>query len=700
MATIDTLQAEYRNVMRVQAIPAADAATLTGLAAQVDASSLTLAAATDAVVHLAINTTTVATFAYNFFTGATPRAAGLDYLVSPTGPNPNNINSAYYQSYALTNRYIDFSVNLGKFGEGAAAFAANYGALSLTDATTKAYTEIFGTIPDTAKVNAILSAQVPNGLGGTFTRAEYFAVYGKDGLTGIGTKAAMVGWLLGDAAVENIGAYAVANNAFLVDLAPDGVANFNVNLVAAYGPPPPAGATISFNHDQSVTTTATDASLRATGYADVVTGSSGLDAVQTVSTGDGNDTITVTGVMAGLIDGGAGNDLITVDTLNAPVSVLGGGQNGAIFGGAGDDTIVITTVLQNGAIIDGGGGHDVVKLLSYANVGLHLVNVEEVVVNSGAADFSATTGLQVVRAEGTIYGGLTLTGLPSGTLLGLRSTGTGYLSATYAVGTTSADIHLDNVHGYPPGHVTQSGMIGIIDPTNIGVLGVSGAFYVHVDSDSEVGIISNLDGNALVISGPGALTAGVQIGRGPLAASTLLDASAAGSVHILQYAPAAPSNVVTLSAGADVLEAYLTAQVNVTITLGGGADVLKLPTNGTNPLPLTNLAITGATATAYAVVTDFAKGVDQVDLGAATPTLTPGLTAFVGSATTLEQALINISSHVAAGGTGVFEYAGSTWIYHQNATVGVDTGDGLIKLVGVTGLSTATGGAVGDIHYG
>src|SRR4051812_13832532 len=143
MATIDPLQTEYRNVMRVQAIPTADAATLNTLAAQVDGSGLSLSAATATVVHMAINTTTVATFAYNFFTGATPRATGLDYLVSPTGPNPNNINSAFYQSYNITNRYIDFSVNLGKFGEGAPAFAANYGALSLTDATAKAYTEIF-----------------------------------------------------------------------------------------------------------------------------------------------------------------------------------------------------------------------------------------------------------------------------------------------------------------------------------------------------------------------------------------------------------------------------------------------------------------------------------------------------------------------------------------------------------------------------
>ena len=39
-----------------------------------------------------------------------------------------------------------------------------------------------------------------------------------------------------------------------------------------------------------------------------------------------------------------------------------------------------------------------------------------------------------------------------------------------------------------------------------------------------------------------------------------------------------------------------------------------------------------------------------------------------------------------ANGTGVFEYNGDTYIYHQDATVGVNTGDGLIKLTGVVGL--------------
>ena len=76
-----------------------------------------------------------------------------------------------------------------------------------------------------AKVAALLS-------GG---RDAYFASYGQDGLNGIGTKAAMVGWLLAEAEKSDLGLYAKADAAFLTDLA-DG-AGYNVDLVGVYGRP-------------------------------------------------------------------------------------------------------------------------------------------------------------------------------------------------------------------------------------------------------------------------------------------------------------------------------------------------------------------------------------------------------------------------------------------------------------------------------
>ena len=174
------------------------------------------------LIKAADATTTVATLAYQFFTGKIPGQGGVDYLVSATGPNPNNLNSAYYQSFNLENRYINFAVNLGKVGEGKDAFATKYASLSLFDATREAYKTIFGGTPTDAKVHALIDARV-----------DYFASYGGDGANGIGTKAAMVGWLLAEAAKDDVGQYARANDAFLADLA-DGAA-FAVDLVGVYG---------------------------------------------------------------------------------------------------------------------------------------------------------------------------------------------------------------------------------------------------------------------------------------------------------------------------------------------------------------------------------------------------------------------------------------------------------------------------------
>ncbi|ATC32146.1 VCBS repeat-containing protein [Caulobacter vibrioides] len=191
------------------------------LSDKVAAGTLSQAGAIAEIVKTADQTTSVATLSYLFFTGKIPSNLGVDYLVSPTGPNPNNLNSAYYQTFNLENRYINFAVNLGRDGEGKAAFQSAYGSLSLFDATKKAYAHIFGATPTDTKVANLLS-------GG---RDAYFAAYGQDGLNGQGTKAAMVGWLLAEAEKADLGVMARANAAWLTDLA-DGAAPFAIDILA------------------------------------------------------------------------------------------------------------------------------------------------------------------------------------------------------------------------------------------------------------------------------------------------------------------------------------------------------------------------------------------------------------------------------------------------------------------------------------
>jgi hypothetical protein len=229
MATKALLEA-YENIMRVEVVPDKQTNFVADLGAQLAAKVITADAALSRIIAAAAETTSVATMTYQFFTGKIPSLAGLDYLVSPNSVNANNLNSTYYQMFNQENRYINFAVSLGHDGEGKTTFALNYGSLNLVDATKKAYAEIFGAAATDDKAHLILDAQITFD-GHTGTRAEYFTSYGHDDL---GTKAAMVGWLLAQAVSSDTGTYAKANDAFLVDLA-DG-ADFNVSLIGTYGP--------------------------------------------------------------------------------------------------------------------------------------------------------------------------------------------------------------------------------------------------------------------------------------------------------------------------------------------------------------------------------------------------------------------------------------------------------------------------------
>lgn len=229
------ISAALANILRAAPTDPSAAALASQLSVGTTAGALSQAQALTQIIVSAGATSSVATLSYEFFTGRAPSAAGMDYLVSPTGPNPNNLNSAYYQSFGLENRYINFAVNLGKGGEGNAAFTAAFGAENLFAATRDAYTKIFGGTPSDTKLHALLDPSFVVG-GASLTRADYFAVYGGDGPDGIGAKAAMVGWLLAEAVKADLGTYAHANDAFLTDVGLNN-APFGVDLVGLYAKP-------------------------------------------------------------------------------------------------------------------------------------------------------------------------------------------------------------------------------------------------------------------------------------------------------------------------------------------------------------------------------------------------------------------------------------------------------------------------------
>ena len=213
-----TIETAFASILRAGSGSTAYASFASDLQLKIYAGA-TDAAAVSAIIRAAGSATSVATLAYEFFTGKVPTQNGVDFLISPTGPNPNNLNSAYYAKFDTVNRYINFAVNLGKNGEAKDSFAAKYGGLSLIDATKEAYKVIFGATPTDAKAHSLIDSRV-----------DYLAYYGGDGPTGIGTKAAMVGFLLAAAATEDVGVMARSHDAWLTDLS-DGSAPFAIDIL-------------------------------------------------------------------------------------------------------------------------------------------------------------------------------------------------------------------------------------------------------------------------------------------------------------------------------------------------------------------------------------------------------------------------------------------------------------------------------------
>lgn len=748
--TLLTLKTYYDNVMRADFahIPAAHQTLLTSLSTQVDGGTLSVADARSQIAKLANDTTSVASLAYNFFTGSTPFSHGFDYLVSAGGPNANNLNSAYYQSFNVENRYINFAMNLGKTGDGQAWFTANYGALTLSQSLTKAYAEIFGTTPDAAKVTALLNDQVPDGQGGTYARQQYFAAYGGDGLNGQGTKAAMVGWLLAAAAGEDVGTYAKANDAFLADLGLDGVAAFRSGLVAAYGTPAAGspGATLTVAADKSISPTAADPLLRSTANNDTLTGTAGLNPLQSIDAGAGHDTINLTGVIYGAISTADGGDTVTLGTLGASTPTLGvPAQYGTVALGADGNTVTLKGDMAQGTSLTAAGT---------ANT-LH-------VDRPGAADFTGYNG--TISGFQTVYlHSLYMPGVTGATVIYDVVNAPAFNGATVGIGVsnrelvvlkdtanavridmpvvatsgTKLDLHLQNFQGAPTTavnaasggvYIPNGGTIGVVTNT-AGPVDPGATVALHVDTDSTAGLIYGYATNAglgasfkgplsnLTITGAGKLTAQIASNF------TNVDATQAGDLTLTYEAmTSALAQTVRLGDGTNQLSVFfggaLTPNLDpaaVRFYLGAGADTVSaigtmiqgpIAGNASSAASLANLYIrNNTTVGGPPEIIGFQKGVDHLVLDALTHAITANVQTYADGKASLTDALIAVSAHVAVNTAAVFTWNGDTYVYAQDATVGVNmgaainTGDGLIKLVGVTGLTVGTGAGSYDIHY-
>lgn len=241
LGTNGNVSSAYQNIMRVQTVPQSvqDQYSLFNIyklpldQVNLDATFYTTRERIAYVDGFAKSTTSVAVAAYEFFTGKIPSLAGIDYLVSPTGGNANNLNSGYYAAFNLENRYINFAANLGLVGEGAGGFAAAYKDLAWAQAVDVIYDKVIGKAAAQA-AGIDVSAALANIAG----RSAYFDAVASERLPtfdhDLAMKAGLAGYIMAEAIKADVGVYSHALANFYLDFS-DAKAMFGASLIGSYG---------------------------------------------------------------------------------------------------------------------------------------------------------------------------------------------------------------------------------------------------------------------------------------------------------------------------------------------------------------------------------------------------------------------------------------------------------------------------------
>jgi|GEM_PF-6868497 len=524
----------YTNIHAGLAPTAAQTALLNAYAAQNNAGTLSDAATLQKVIDTADADSAVAIASYQFFTGTTPTAAGLAYLVhSPE--NANDLNDPYYQGFNQTNRYINFAANLGTgAGAGATNFAASYGALSFAQAVDLAYEVVIGTVNanaagiDVAAAKAYIVSQLPYFTALANQNFPNATAAEKDLII----KAEMVGYTISAGISANVGAYSDAISALLADLGPDNVATLGADLLASY-----SASTVSL-----------------TAGVDVLTAN--VFNAQRVFTPGGTDQI---------------------NSLNDDDVLTGAGTNPTLnftyVNDADTNDNYITPTLNNIQTINVAFAGDGDKYLNLEDsTGVKAVNISRI---------SPTTGLAVVQNMTSVPTNLSITNsnAPS------SAVAFQFLESAVAGAADATTLTLSNVNVGALYVEQTTGAVGVAPPAGVATEGVETITLVSTGSANKVGLLQAEDLKSLIITGGQKLTLGastnvVNAGVGGLVEAVTYKAglsNVAGSLTSIDAS--AMTAALDISVGAEAtstLDGTSGTKVDLSIKGGAGNDIIRL----------------------------------------------------------------------------------------------------------------------------
>lgn len=452
-------------------------------------------------------------------------------------------------------------------------------------------------------------------------------------------------------------------------------------------------AAVNVSGAGSVTLGTLNASIKSV---DASTSTSGVtlttDAAQTsIKGGAGTDTITVGAAPTTTVSvtTGAGNDKVNVNALDLTAAGAIDGTNEIIDGGDGTDTLVLNETDATAALVKA----SVAKAIGFE--ALELAGAVTAFAANGFAQAAFTFTADNTAAAAYTYtadGGDTLTLATSNsahalTLAPILDSGTDVINL--GLSATAATVTQFAITANQVETININSTTSVLAPTNSNVITT-----LTVQNNTKINITGNANltfttatGTELTIDGSaatGKISATVVGGNDTLTGGSAADTlNGAGGIDTINGGGGA--DIITGGVGADLLTGGAGADIFVTAAgdspattavdaisdwnSGGTGDVLRLPANS---------AVAGAQAAAAQVATNA-----QVTAG--------GKATFAADDDTLAERVATLvaDAGITANEVVFFEQGADTYVYSAGATAD-GTDDFIIKLTGVTGLTTLT----------
>jgi trimeric autotransporter adhesin len=405
-----------------------------------------------------------------------------------------------------------------------------------------------------------------------------------------------------------------------------------------------------------------------------------------ISTGAGNDTITVSNVAGstGLttVDAGAGDDGITV------TKIAGAGLS--IMGGDGNDTVTLSGAMEVTDVIDGGAGTDTISMAGtaaartaddYIVFNKLLKNFETLKLTG--VEGSATTSLNAAKLAATfttidLGSGSYVTGVGSQSVIangGLTVTASGYSAADAADGTYAGNV---TVTEKATGTITAN-----TDVLNLTVKAASTADVAATlagDAQTANITVTNTVNSGATIDRLASVTINTGTADAGLASVTLSGngsasvTNAAGSSLKVVDASALGGTLTvagTVNAGLTYVSSNTAAE---TIKVGAGIDNITINASTYGKVD----TITGLNLVAKSDLSGLTAGSDQLHVTGVATTVKVFTTAQTDLDLALKEAAVS-----SKGDDLVFVMNGDTYIYHDGGATGVvDSADIVVKLTG------------------